>query len=223
MAGRAVVVLAYVYAASALNCTAVELHVGACPSGMDLLPLEAMTECKAAVCNELADWSQARGASVDWVILGRGLEPNCSVSEANATEVLSLLCIVSSPSPSPTPSPPTPSPPTPSPPTPVPPTPSPPTPAPPPASNTTTTTEPPAPSRWPFQELTPGSVFLVIFFVALIAYCGGGLVVNLFLGARGASVVPHWHFWQSLPGLMLDGARFLCCRPPKAAYEHIPP
>ncbi|XP_055700282.1 uncharacterized protein LOC129799977 [Phlebotomus papatasi] len=58
--------------------------------------------------------------------------------------------------------------------------------------------------------LSTGSVLMIILLVAFLTYLTIGIVVNLFvLGARGAEVIPNIQFWRSLPGLVMDGARFL--------------
>ncbi|XP_059622059.1 cation-dependent mannose-6-phosphate receptor-like [Phlebotomus argentipes] len=58
--------------------------------------------------------------------------------------------------------------------------------------------------------LSTGSVLMIILLVAFITYLGIGIVVNFFLvGARGMEVIPNIQFWRNLPGLVMDGIRFV--------------
>uniref|UniRef100_A0A6B2EAK1 Putative mannose-6-phosphate receptor n=1 Tax=Phlebotomus kandelakii TaxID=1109342 RepID=A0A6B2EAK1_9DIPT len=58
--------------------------------------------------------------------------------------------------------------------------------------------------------LSTGSVLLIMLLVAFVTYLTIGIVVNFFLlGARGIEVIPNIQFWRNLPGLVIDGVKFL--------------
>lgn len=66
------------------------------------------------------------------------------------------------------------------------------------------------------QGLGTGAVLSIIILVTLFSYCTLGIVYNHFVrGTRGAELIPNLDFWRGLPGLMMDGVRFLQngCRP----------
>ncbi|ENN70493.1 hypothetical protein HUJ04_007936 [Dendroctonus ponderosae] len=66
------------------------------------------------------------------------------------------------------------------------------------------------------HELSTGSIFCVIFFVAALTYfVGGGLIMYFARGARGVEVIPNFDFWASIPGLVKDGLVYVLsgCRP----------
>ncbi|XP_055696499.1 cation-dependent mannose-6-phosphate receptor-like [Lutzomyia longipalpis] len=67
------------------------------------------------------------------------------------------------------------------------------------------------PQKIPRSEgLSTGGVLMVILLVAFTMYFAIGIVVNFFmLGARGIEVIPNITFWRNLPGLVMDGIRFL--------------
>lgn len=53
-----------------------------------------------------------------------------------------------------------------------------------------------------------GVVFLLIFLAFLIYFFGGMIVLKL-RGAEGLELIPHYHFWSSLPGrAMVKAKRF---------------
>eukprot|EP00026_Physarum_polycephalum_P015461 Phypoly_transcript_16153.p1 GENE.Phypoly_transcript_16153~~Phypoly_transcript_16153.p1 ORF type:complete len:254 (+),score=39.77 Phypoly_transcript_16153:88-849(+) len=58
--------------------------------------------------------------------------------------------------------------------------------------------------------LSPGSIFLIIFFSAAVAYLIGGFIVNW--KVRGASpgieAIPQVELWRQVPGLVVDGFVF---------------
>jgi len=58
--------------------------------------------------------------------------------------------------------------------------------------------------------LSPGSIFLIIFFVSAVVYIIAGFIVNW--KVRGASpgvdAIPNVEFWKQVPGLFVDGLVF---------------
>lgn len=60
----------------------------------------------------------------------------------------------------------------------------------------------------PAEGLSAGSVLLILFFIALLVYLVGGILINHNNGARGWEMVPHHQFWSELPGLCVDGCVF---------------
>lgn len=69
----------------------------------------------------------------------------------------------------------------------------------------------------PVEGLGAGAVISIIILVTLFSYCTLGIVYNHFVrGTRGAELIPNIDFWRQLPGLMMDGVRFIQngCRPP---------
>eukprot|EP00118_Oscarella_pearsei_P021241 m.237662 g.237662 ORF g.237662 m.237662 type:complete len:268 (+) comp40147_c0_seq12:48-851(+) len=60
------------------------------------------------------------------------------------------------------------------------------------------------------SALTVGSILLIVFFCALIAYfVVGTLIMKFGLHAEGKAVVPQVSFWTAIPGLIKDGWLFL--------------
>lgn len=53
--------------------------------------------------------------------------------------------------------------------------------------------------------LSAGSVLLILFFVGLLVYLVGGILIRHNNGARGWEMVPHHQFWSELPSLIVDG------------------
>lgn len=61
----------------------------------------------------------------------------------------------------------------------------------------------------PQGGLSAGSILLIIFFSALLAYLILGMLFRMFIiGAKGYEVIPNYEFWHSLPGLIQDGFAF---------------
>ncbi|XP_037290273.1 uncharacterized protein LOC119185294 [Rhipicephalus microplus] len=56
--------------------------------------------------------------------------------------------------------------------------------------------------------LSTGSVLLILFFVALLIYFVGGVLVNRNNGAQGVEMIPHLQFWKELPSLIVEGCVF---------------
>ncbi|KAH8039385.1 hypothetical protein HPB51_006405 [Rhipicephalus microplus] len=54
--------------------------------------------------------------------------------------------------------------------------------------------------------LSTGSVLLILFFVALLIYFVGGVLVNRNNGAQGVEMIPHLQFWKELPSLIVVGS-----------------
>lgn len=75
------------------------------------------------------------------------------------------------------------------------------------------------------KRLSGGSICLIILTVAIVVYLVGGCLYNRFLkGRSGTGMIPNHTFWSNLPGLLMDGARFVICRPPLEGakdYERI--
>jgi len=58
--------------------------------------------------------------------------------------------------------------------------------------------------------LSGGSIFLIIFFVAIFVYFAAGVAYMKFKNhAEGTQMIPNHDFWFSLPGLVRDGGKFL--------------
>ena len=59
------------------------------------------------------------------------------------------------------------------------------------------------------QPLSWGWWFIILSGVATLAYFGGGTAYNARVrGEEGMDVIPHWQYWQMLPGLVKDGMSF---------------
>jgi hypothetical protein len=64
------------------------------------------------------------------------------------------------------------------------------------------------------KGLSGGSVCLIILTVAVFVYLVGGCLYNHFIkGRSGSAMIPNHTFWGNLPGLLVDGFRFVICRP----------
>jgi len=58
--------------------------------------------------------------------------------------------------------------------------------------------------------LSGGSIFLIIFFVLATVYVVGGIVFNKVRNnAEGVDMIPNFGFWASIPGLVVDGFKFI--------------
>ncbi|XP_021355850.1 cation-dependent mannose-6-phosphate receptor-like isoform X1 [Mizuhopecten yessoensis] len=73
------------------------------------------------------------------------------------------------------------------------------------------------------EDLTAGTVLIIIFFVSLTLYFCCGILINLVRGFRGRDVLPQSEFWTQLPVLIADGFLFTCrCgTEEKNAYDSI--
>lgn len=59
------------------------------------------------------------------------------------------------------------------------------------------------------QPLSWGWLTIIFSAVALVLYLGIGIGYNIrYRGEEGLDVIPQWHYWQQLPGLVKDGAVF---------------
>lgn len=70
------------------------------------------------------------------------------------------------------------------------------------------------------EGLGTGAILTIIILVTLFSYCTLGIFYNHFVrGTRGAELIPNLDFWRSLPGLIMDGVRFIQngCRPTSRA------
>ncbi|XP_037566244.1 uncharacterized protein LOC119446009 [Dermacentor silvarum] len=56
--------------------------------------------------------------------------------------------------------------------------------------------------------LSTGSILLILFFVGLLIYIVGGILVNRNNGAQGVEMIPHLQFWKELPSLIVEGCVF---------------
>eukprot|EP00792_Barthelona_sp_PAP020_P004634 TRINITY_DN2251_c0_g1_i1.p2 TRINITY_DN2251_c0_g1~~TRINITY_DN2251_c0_g1_i1.p2 ORF type:complete len:240 (+),score=74.78 TRINITY_DN2251_c0_g1_i1:37-756(+) len=59
------------------------------------------------------------------------------------------------------------------------------------------------------DESSWGSFFLIVLVVAMGLYFGGGMGYNFYKGKTGIEMVPQHEFWLELPGLVIDGAKWL--------------
>jgi len=58
--------------------------------------------------------------------------------------------------------------------------------------------------------LSGGSIFLIIFFCLAAVYVIGGIVFNKVRNnAAGTDLIPNYAFWAGLPGLIVDGFKFI--------------
>ncbi|CAN7985058.1 unnamed protein product, partial [Ixodes hexagonus] len=56
--------------------------------------------------------------------------------------------------------------------------------------------------------LSAGSVLLILFFVGVLLYLVGGVILKHSNGARGWEMIPHQQFWSELPSLIVEGCVF---------------
>lgn len=68
--------------------------------------------------------------------------------------------------------------------------------------------------------LSWGSISLILFFVAVVLYIGGGLVYNVKVAKMplGMRALPQIEYWRELPGLVKDGCWFSWVQAQKAYY-----
>lgn len=60
------------------------------------------------------------------------------------------------------------------------------------------------------EGLSPGSIFLIAFFVSAVVYLIAGAAVKWKMySATGVDMVPNIEFWSQLPGLIRDGCLFV--------------
>jgi len=66
-------------------------------------------------------------------------------------------------------------------------------------------------------------VFLFLLFLAFVLYMIIGAALQRVKGATGLEVIPHLHFWLSLPKKAQDGISYIRngCRPTAAGYEEV--
>eukprot|EP00039_Didymoeca_costata_P020865 m.342675 g.342675 ORF g.342675 m.342675 type:complete len:251 (-) comp21698_c0_seq1:85-837(-) len=67
----------------------------------------------------------------------------------------------------------------------------------------------------PPAQVAAGLYAITAFMVAIILYCGVGMVYQKKQGNTGSDIVPNSGFWMALPGLIGDGFLFTmrpCCR-----------
>lgn len=79
------------------------------------------------------------------------------------------------------------------------------------------------PPAEPSDNLSTGSVLVIIFVVFVSVYfVGGALALKFLRGAEGREMIPNYDFWVSLPGLVKEGFLFTVngCRPVQA-YDRI--
>ncbi|XP_078378608.1 cation-dependent mannose-6-phosphate receptor-like [Oculina patagonica] len=60
--------------------------------------------------------------------------------------------------------------------------------------------------------LSTGSILLIVFFVLLIVYIIGGILINKYkLGVESMpEMCPNYQFWAGIPSLIKDGVLFTC-------------
>jgi len=73
--------------------------------------------------------------------------------------------------------------------------------------------------------LSGGSVFLIIALVSVTVYIGVGCLYKAKrLGTTGVESCPHIAFWKEIPGLVMDGLRFVkgkICGPKTEAFQQL--
>lgn len=59
------------------------------------------------------------------------------------------------------------------------------------------------------SKLSTGSILCILFFVFLIIYVIGGLLINKYVRHKeGSEIVPNRDFWKDVPSLIKDGSMF---------------
>ena len=54
--------------------------------------------------------------------------------------------------------------------------------------------------------MTGGDIFILILFLTIIVYFGGGMAYNF--KQSGTPAIPHADFWRGCPGLVADGCHW---------------
>ncbi|XP_062514442.1 uncharacterized protein LOC134190045 [Corticium candelabrum] len=58
-------------------------------------------------------------------------------------------------------------------------------------------------------SVSPGTIMCIIFIIVLTVYfVGGVLLMKFYKGAEGRELVPNYHLWAAIPGLIKDGVKF---------------
>jgi len=67
----------------------------------------------------------------------------------------------------------------------------------------------PSPSSKSSSKLSIGSILCIVFFVLLIVYIAGGLLINKYARQKeGSEIIPNKDLWTDVPSLIKDGAMF---------------
>lgn len=73
--------------------------------------------------------------------------------------------------------------------------------------------------------LSFGSIMLIVLAILFVLYFLIGIPVCKFaLKKKGKEIIPFVYFWLSIPGLVVDGVKFIftpCCRGNRREYEDI--
>lgn len=70
------------------------------------------------------------------------------------------------------------------------------------------------------KPLSLGWLSIILTGVVAVAYFGGGSAYNAKVrGEEGMDMIPQWHLWQQLPGLVKDGCIFSWKHGRVAAYN----
>lgn len=70
--------------------------------------------------------------------------------------------------------------------------------------------------------LSPGSILLIIFLVAVVVYLVGGVAFQTGIRkAKGKESLPNINFWTTVPGLIKDGFRFTFSCGKQTSYQSI--
>lgn len=66
------------------------------------------------------------------------------------------------------------------------------------------------------KGLSFGSIALIVIACLIVLYLALGIPINIFVRKKkGVEVIPFIYFWTSIPGLVIDGIRFIfspCCK-----------
>jgi hypothetical protein len=72
----------------------------------------------------------------------------------------------------------------------------------------------------PSVGVSVGGVFILLSFIAIVAYIIIGIGYNFYKGEKGLGLVPHREFWMDVPFLILDGFKFaISCGRSDRSYE----
>ncbi|GFO45589.1 cation-dependent mannose-6-phosphate receptor [Plakobranchus ocellatus] len=68
--------------------------------------------------------------------------------------------------------------------------------------------------------LSTGTILVIVFFCAVVIYLIAGIFVQVGLkSAEGKERIPNFNFWTTIPGLIVDGCRFVFTKKEPANYN----